>query len=318
MKVLIVHDRLSDHPSKDELDTLLEVEQVASALTAGGYLVDLYAFSLDFSLLEKKVETFHPDVVFNLVETLQGSQWLHIAPAFFEKLNLPFTGCGSRGMFLTSDKLLAKQLMKLSSIPTPFWVERGKTEDLPLLLGVPVIVKPVSEEASVGITDDSVQTFLTGDSLLGFLGEKDCFAEQYIEGREFNLSVYMDKGKPKVLPPAEMLFLDYPKDKPEIAGYEAKWEEDSFAYTHTVRTFDFPDSDQPLLARLKELSLQCWDLFSAKGYARIDFRVDKKGNAYVLEVNMNPCIASDSGFTAACAKEGLSYTAMIEQIVRGC
>jgi D-alanine-D-alanine ligase len=318
MKVLIVHDRLSDHPSKDELDTLLEVEQVASALTAGGYLVDLYAFSLDFSLLEKKVETFHPDVVFNLVETLQGSQWLHIAPAFFEKLNLPFTGCGSRGMFLTSDKLLAKQLMKLSSIPTPFWVERGKTEDLPLLLGVPVIVKPVSEEASVGITDDSVQTFLTGDSLLGFLGEKDCFAEQYIEGREFNLSLYEEKGKPKVLPPAELLFLDYPEDKPEIAGYEAKWEEDSFAYTHTVRTFDFPDSDQPLLARLKELSLQCWDLFSAKGYARIDFRVDKKGNAYVLEVNMNPCIASDSGFTAACAKEGLSYTAMIEQIVRGC
>jgi D-alanine-D-alanine ligase len=318
MKVLIVHDRLPDHPSKDELDTLLEVEQVASALDAEGYLVDFYAFSLDFSLLEKKIETFGPDVVFNLVETLQGSQWLHFATAFLEKLGIPFTGCGSRGMFLTSDKLLAKQLMKLSSIPTPFWVEKGKPEDLPLLLKVPVIVKPVSQEASIGITDESVQTFLTEKSLLDFLGDRDCFAEQYIEGREFNLSLYEEKGKPKVLPPAELLFLDYPEDKPEIAGYEAKWEEDSFAYTHTVRTFDFPDSDQPLLARLKELSLQCWELFSARGYARIDFRVDTKGQAYVLEVNMNPCIAADSGFTAACAQAGLSYTEMIEQIVRGC
>jgi len=144
------------------------------------------------------------------------------------------------------------------------------------------------------------------------------FAERFIEGREFNISVWALDGVPTVLPPAEMVFLDYPEGKPEIAGYEAKWEEQSFAYTHTKRTFDFLPSEELLLSRLKDLSMQCWTLFGAKGYARIDFRVDSQGNPFVLEVNMNPCIASDSGFTAACERAGFSYNAMIEQIILGC
>jgi len=320
MRVLIVHDNLSEHPSTDELDTLHEVDQVADALTATGYLVSRCAFSLNFPLLEKKIETIHPDVIFNLVETLYGSTWLHIATAFFEKLNIPFTGCGSRGMYLSSDKLLAKQLMKLALIPTPAWIENKKTDDISHLIGGPVIVKPIAEEASVGITDDSVQTFKTEEALLNFLrqkGEKTYFAEQFIEGREFNISVMMDTSGVKVLPPAEMQFLDYPKDKVHIAGYEAKWDEESFAYTHTVRKFDFLESDNDLIEQLKEISLRCWNLFSGKGYARVDFRVDKDGNPFVLEINMNPCISSDSGFSAACAQSGISYTSMIQNIVKG-
>ena len=320
MRVLIVHDSLSENPSKDELDTLDEVEQVAKALTSTGYLVSRCAFSLNLPLLEKQIETIHPDVIFNLVETLNGSRWLHIATAFFEKLNIPFTGCGSRGMYLSSDKLLAKQLMKLALIPTPAWIENKKTDDISQLIGVPVIVKPIAEEASVGISDESVQTFKTEKALLNFLrkkGEKSYFAEKYIEGREFNISVMMDTSGVKVLPVAEMQFLDYPKNKVHIAGYEAKWDEESFAYTHTVRKFDFLETDTHLIEQLKKISLRCWNLFSGKGYARVDFRVDKAGNPFVLEVNMNPCISSDSGFSAACAQSGLSYTAMIQNIVKG-
>jgi D-alanine-D-alanine ligase len=320
MKVLIVHDKLSVHPTKDELDTLLEVEQVSNALSLSGNQVDRLEFSLDFNEMKHQFELRQPDVIFNLVETLEGSRLLHLAPEFFEILKIPYTGCGSRGMFLSSDKILAKQLMERSSIPTSPWVGLQDTEHISVLVGVPVIIKPVAEEASVGIGDSSIQTFFSQKALLQALRENvggPVFAERFIEGREFNISICSLDGVPTVLPPAEMVFLDYPKGKPEIAGYEAKWDESSFAYTHTKRTFDFPPSDEALLSKLTELSLQCWTLFGTKGYARVDFRVDREGNPFVLEVNMNPCIAADSGFTAACAQSGICYTAMIEQIIRG-
>ena len=321
MNVLIVHDSLSDRPTKDELDTLLEVEQVSRALTSLGHQVDRLAFSLNFLLLKEQLEAKHPALVFNLVETLEGSSLLHLAPEFFETIHMPYTGCGPRGMFLTSDKLLAKQLMERSSIPTPPWVSVEDTGGISALMGVPLIIKPVSEEASVGINDSSIQTFSSPKALLQALLTKEggpFFAERFIEGREFNISVWALDGVPAILPPAEMVFFDYPEGKPEIAGYEAKWEEQSFAYAHTRRTFDFPPTDELLISRLKDLSLQCWNLFGAKGYARIDFRVDSQGNPFVLEVNMNPCIANDSGFTAACERAGFSYNAMIEQIILGC
>ncbi|AEV28747.1 ATP-grasp enzyme, D-alanine-D-alanine ligase [Sphaerochaeta pleomorpha str. Grapes] len=321
MNVLVVHDKLFDHPTKDELDTLLEVEQVSFALSCLGHQVDQLEFSLDFKVMKEQLEAKLPAVIFNLVETLSGSSLLHLAPEFFETMHIPYTGCGPKGMFLSSDKLLAKQLMERSSIPTPLWVAVQDTGNISDLMGMPLIIKPVAEEASVGINDNSIQTFSSPKALLQVLATKEggpFFAEQFIEGREFNISIWSVDGVPTVLPPAEMVFLDYPEGKPEIAGYEAKWEEDSFAYTHTKRTFDFPLSDESLLSRLKELSLQCWTLFGAKGYARVDFRVDSQGNPFVLEVNMNPCIASDSGFTAACERAGFPYNAMIEQIIQGC
>lgn len=320
MNVLILHDRLSAHPSKDELDTAVEIRQVTQSLLANGQVVTEAPFSLDLSKMKRLIRSRQPDMVFNLVETLEGSRLLFLAPLLCEAMNIPFTGGGSRGMVLSSDKLLAKQVMRGSSVPTPEWREAPAIEDDCPLLGKPVIIKPVAEEASVGITDDSVRTFTTRKELLQVLApskERTFFAEQYIEGREFNISVFPIGGKPVVLPPAEMIFENFPTGKPAIVGYEAKWEEDSYAYLHTRRTFDFPASDRLLLDQLKQLCLVCWELFGAKGYARVDIRVDSKGNPYVLEVNLNPCITSDSGFVAACEKAGISYDRMIERIIQG-
>ena len=156
----------------------------------------------------------------------------------------------------------------------------------------------------------------------------ECFAEAYIEGREFNLSllasedskgrpVSVGRGKPcpEVLPPAEIRFDSYPAGKVRVVGYRSKWDEDSFEFTHTPRSFDFPDCDNALLVDLKDLALRCWELFDLRGYARVDFRVDGAGRPWILEVNANPCLSPDAGFAAAAARAGLPFTEVLNRII---
>ena len=101
-----------------------------------------------------------------------------------------------------------------------------------------------------------------------------------------------------------------------MVGYKAKWESESFEYNNTPREFDFPEEDYSLIAGLKKIALDCWKVFSLKGYARVDFRVDKSGNPWVLEVNANPCLSPDAGFAAALEKSGISFKSAIEKIIR--
>ena len=128
----------------------------------------------------------------------------------------------------------------------------------------------------------------------------ECFIEEYIDGREFNISLIGTSNAPLILPYAEIKFLNFPPEKSKIVGYDAKWDKNSFEYQNTVRSFEFNKTDQSLLDNLKYLALKCWEVFRIDGYARVDFRVDSKGIPYILEINVNPCISPDSGFFAAC------------------
>ncbi|TFG95506.1 MAG: hypothetical protein E4H13_13325, partial [Calditrichales bacterium] len=141
------------------------------------------------------------------------------------------------------------------------------------------------------------------------------FVESYIPGREFNISILADNGKPEVLPVAEIEFVDFPPDKPMIVDYRAKWETDSFEYQHTVRSFDFPDTDESLFAELRVITAKCWEIFDLRGYARVDFRVDENGKPWVLEINANPCISPDSGFVAAAERAGINFNTVIKRII---
>ena len=220
-------------------------------------------------------------------------------------------------MMLSSDKLTAKHLMRKEGLPTPPWLEEAELDGLAVFLGHPLIIKPVAEEASVGITDASVQTFHDEASLKKALAGGKNFAETFIQGREFSVSVLALGDEMITFEPAEMLFIDYPSNKPTIVGYEAKWEESSFEYMHTQRNFLFSQGDEQLLIALGQLSRKAFLLFGGKGYARVDFRIDECGDPFILEVNLNPCIAQDSGFVAAAQREGLSYDEMIALIIRG-
>jgi D-alanine-D-alanine ligase len=119
----------------------------------------------------------------------------------------------------------------------------------------------------------------------------------------------------EVLPPAEIDFSAFPPEKPRIVGHRAKWDENSFEYNHTPRTFDFHEADRPLLDEISGLSQKCWELFSLRGWARVDFRVDTEGRPWILEINTNPCLSPDAGFFAALARAGIPFDEAIQRIV---
>ena len=141
------------------------------------------------------------------------------------------------------------------------------------------------------------------------------FAEAYIEGREFNIALLANEYEPQILPPAEISFDCFPSGKARIVDYSAKWVEDSFEYNNTNRKFDFHPGDNKLLSLLSDISLKCWKLFNLNGYARVDFRVDKKGIPLVLEINTNPCLSPESGFVAAAGESGLKFDSIIKRII---
>jgi D-alanine-D-alanine ligase len=183
------------------------------------------------------------------------------------------------------------------------------------------IVKSLWEHASVGLEADNVVE-CRDDQMLEqamavrapFLGGV-CFADAFIEGREFNLSLLGSPQGPQVLSPAEIIFEGYAAGQPRIVGYRAKWDVDSEEFRHTPRSFDFGARDNPLLAELQVLALQCWQFFGLRGYARVDFRVDERGRPWILEINANPCLSPDAGFAAALARAGIDFTRVVEWIV---
>ena len=309
---LILHSPLTAGAGPDELDVLDQAAYFRSGLAALGYQVETAPFRLD--------RFGKPDLVVNLVETLADSgRLVHVGPALFEAMNLPFTGCPSEAIYQTSNKLMSKKVLREHGILTPDYVLWDELSDGKAVPDAPFLVKSVWEHASFGL-DESRKLLFTGRQELieGFLamdgGPAGFFAEEYIDGREFNLSVIGGQEGPTVLPPAEIRF-GFPEGKPRIVGYRAKWDETSFEYQNTLRSFSFSGADQPLLDRLKEISLRCWKIFRLKGYARVDFRVDASGRPFVLEINANPCISADSGFVAACLNGGLTPTLIVRRIV---
>lgn len=315
-KILILINRLSENPTADEYDVILQAQYVEKALEQLDFSPHRLFVDLNFQALNSYIKEDKPALVFNLVESLNGEGGLvHLVPSILESMGVPFTGNPSDALFLTTQKPLAKKLMTAHGIPTPKWFDGAG--EIYLDPDKRYIVKPSREDASVGITDTNVIYGIDDASLQCFRKKwgTHFFIEEFIEGREFNISLLGSKNGPEVLPPAEIRFINYPAGKPTIIGYEAKWDESAFEYSHTVRTFDIQDSDPSLMSRIKRICLDCWDLFHLRGYVRIDFRVDAGGDPWVLEINANPCIAPDSGFVAATEKKGMDSKEVIQRIV---
>lgn len=144
---------------------------------------------------------------------------------------------------------------------------------------------------------------------------RPCFAERYIEGREFNVAVLAETSGPQVLSPAEIEFVAFPAGKPHIVGHRAKWHADSFECAHTRRRWEFPASENGLLEHLRDLARACWEAFGLRGWARVDFRVDRDGRPWILEVNANPCLSLDAGFAAALEHAAISFDSAIARIL---
>jgi D-alanine-D-alanine ligase len=317
--VLICHSNLMEDAPADELDVMDQVEWFKNGLRQLGIDSIAQPFSLGMPFLEKKGEK--PALIVNLVETVNGDgRLIHLAPLLFEHFRINFTGCSSDSLYLTSNKPVAKKIMRYHGILTPDWIEvadilQYKTKKLSQY-----IIKSVWEHASAGMDEHEVLLYDDFELISGILKEKNegkagWFAEQYIPGREFNISIIETETGPRVLPVAEMQFIDYPESKPKILGYRAKWDENSFEYRNTTRCFNHWDEDRILYDNMKAISLRLWTVFNLNGYARVDFRTDENGNPFVLEINANPCISGNSGFVAATRKAGIPHHEVVRNIL---
>jgi len=315
-RVCILHNAIEDGASLDARDVLVQVEEVSAALTTLGYEALPLAVGLDLEHTRAALRDLHPVGAFNLVEDVGGhAELISAVPMLLDGIGVPYTGASATGMFLTSNKVLAKVWLERHALPTPSWFEIEPPRAAPAGRW---IVKPVWEDASVGLIDASVVASAerARERLSHVRADGGTwFAESYIDGREINVSLLANGSGVEVLPIAEIRFIDYPADKPRIVGYKAKWNEDSFEYRHTLRDFAIAKAEQALHTRLAALARTCWQLFDMRGYARVDLRIDAQGQPWVLEINANPCLSSDAGFAAALAEAGIPFERAIARII---
>lgn len=311
--VAILHGAVGAKARSDELDVLAQVEAVSTALSGLGYTPLAVPLDLDLERARIRLRQLRASLVFNLVESIAGSDRLQLLAAFLlDHLEVPYTGAGANGLYLSSDKRLSKRWLQLHGLPTPSIAEDG--------IGSGAwIIKPAFEHASFGLDDSAVVENRADLARALALRRRqyggEWFAERYIEGREFNLGLLAHSESVQVLPIAEMLFCDYPPHKPCIVDYRAKWDPASFEYQHTVRSFAQRPGDLPLHEELSESARRCWQVFGLCGYARVDFRVDRKGEPWILEVNPNPCLSPDAGFAAALTQAEISFSQAVARIV---
>ncbi len=302
MRIVILYsDTKSGRP--DDRDTLTQRDEIFHTLKNEGYEVSSFGVS-SFHDFEKTLKV-SPDVIFNLVESFGGSDsHSYLVPGYLDALGLPYTGCKTNAIFLTRDKCLAKKIMIAHDIPTP------------PLIGESYIVKSATEHASLGLDESSIVDSLEKAKKL--TREKSqqygglWFYEAYIPGREINLALFSHQGQCTILPLAEILF----QGDTKIVDYAAKWDEKSLAYQNTCRQFINTKEEAALIASLHAIAARCFAAFDLRGYARIDFRVDRLGNPFVLEINTNPCLSMDAGFMAAAVQQGLTHATLIDYLLK--
>jgi D-alanine-D-alanine ligase len=311
------HDYTEDfrHP-----DNYVE-NDVYQALVESGYEVRRLGLFDDVRPLLEEVDDCRPDVVFNLVELFNGvTQWdKHIA-GLYELLDLRYTGATPAALHLCNDKGLCKKILRYHRVRVPRFhaFYRGHPLKMPKALKLPCIVKPLTEEASRGISLASVvdddQGLFERVKMIHERMALDAIAEEYIEGRELYVSIIGDT-RLRALPAREMTFGRLPEDEPRIATYKAKWD-DAYRARWGISDNRFAEDLDPALAEhISDVCKRAYRALNIKSYARFDLRVTAAGLVYVIEPNVNPCIARDDEFGQSAEKVGISYPSLIRSIV---
>ena len=314
--VLILYNKLSKKPKDDEADVIEQVNLVTVALQNLGYEVKYFQIDLNLKTAISQIQNIKPDIIFNLAETIGNKgEFTFLANSVLNFVRIPYTGSPLVPMFQCSNKFLAKKELNAIGVKTPQGFSLG--EGHKLQPDKKYLIKPIWEEGSLELDEDCV--FMGSDA--GFISRiskksrEHYFIEEFIEGREFNISILYGPDGPEVLPLAEMTFHDYPAGKPQMMGYKSKWDEKSFEYSHTRRTFRLGKEDGPLKKQLTEICKKCWNELGLKGYVRIDFRVTKQSVPLVIDINLNPCLSESGGFMAASKKRGLSFEEVIIRVL---
>ncbi len=307
-----------DHPdAAAEQDVFATVAVVHRALTDAGFAVHQLGASRDPQKLLAGLQTERPDVVFNLFEGLADrGDTEATAAGLLEWLGIPFTGSPSAALALARDKYRTLHLLRGAGVrvPASFLVERLPCPPCPLAW--PVIVKPALHDASEGLDQGSVVTEQAGLAnrvarLLRDYGPP-VLVEEYVAGREFNVGL-IEAPELRVLPLAEIVFLEQAPGYWPIVTFDAKWRPGSREYEATPRRP--AEVDARLAAELAEMARRAFQLVACRDYGRVDFRA-RDGVPYVLEVNPNPDLSPGAGLAGGLAAAGLSHAEFAVHLVR--
>jgi D-alanine-D-alanine ligase len=259
------------------------------------------------------------DIFFNLVESYGGDDTKEVQVAgYLDLLRRMYTGAGPQGLYIAQDKGLAKKIFQFHGIRSPYFAicYQGMLEHAHDVK-FPLIVKPASEDGSLGIDKDSVVDSVKQlmERIHYVQEEFECPAliEEYIEGREIYAGV-LGNHRPEVLPLIELDLSKLPSGMPKVAGTEVKWEKDSEAYKVT-KSAPVEDLDEETTKKLNKTALAAYQILKLRDYGRIDMRLTDKGDVYVIEANPNPWLSSESEFFMAAKKSGRSYAEMVEEIL---
>ncbi|HSD71423.1 MAG TPA: ATP-grasp domain-containing protein [Thermoanaerobaculia bacterium] len=259
------------------------------------------------------------DLVFNLTESYAGDDTkdMNIA-AYLDLLDRQYTGAGPHSLYLAQDKALAKKIFAFHGIKTPYFATsyRGKL-DHSHDISFPLIVKPTSEDGSIGIDAssvvESVKELMEKIHYIHEEFDSPALIEEYIEGREIYAAV-LGNENPEVLPMVELDLSKLPKGTPKIAGKEVKWDKETEAYKVT-KSAVAEDLEESTVTRLSDTALSAYQALKLRDYGRIDMRLTKKGEVFVIEANPNPWLASTAEFAMAARKAGRNYSQLIAEIV---
>ncbi|MCX6138760.1 MAG: ATP-grasp domain-containing protein [Ignavibacteriales bacterium] len=310
--------RAKGHVDLSEVGVVEEKEDVQSALNELGYETSVFNMSNDVERLLVFIRTTKPDLVFNLVESLgdQAIHEMHVA-GIFEVMGIPYTGSAPLSLGTCLNKARTKELLTFHRIPTPRFVICGSMRDVShIRLPFPLFVKPAKEDASVGIDNSSVvRSPAALRKRIKYILEKfeqPALVEQYIEGRELNVAIIGNR-KPVILPISEIDFSGLPEKYPKIVTYSAKWMNGTIEFEGTKGVC--PAKLAPAVEKkVRDIALRAYQVMGCRDYARVDIRLARGGNPYVIEVNPNPDISTDSGFIRSSRTHGFSFNEIIGTI----
>ena len=310
---------LADFTGKERMLRKTEYD-VKQAIESLGHTLIPVGVSNDLSTIRDAIDSHKPDIVFNLAEEFNhvGHFDQHVV-SFLELLRQPYTGCNPRGLTIARDKALTKKILAYDGLKVPEFAifPMKRVTKRPSTLEFPLFVKSLTEEGSIGISGASIVRddvkLMERVEFIHRTATSAALAEEYIEGREIYVSM-MGNERVTVLPAWEFFVENRRDGAPLIATGRGKWDPD---YQDQAGVMTGPaEISAKLATKLEKLSRDIYRLLGLSGYARLDFRVTASEDAYLLEANPNPQIASDEDFASAAEAAGIEYPELIERLIR--
>ena len=316
---LVPPESMEGYSDQEMLDWKTEFDVVSTVREMKHEVRPLGVFD-DLGPLREAIQDWKPSVAFNLLEEFHGvGVYDHHVVSYLELMKQPYTGCNPRGLLLAHDKILSKKILTYHRIPNPRFLvfPRDKTIRPPKNAPYPLLVKSASEEASLGIAQDSIVS--TDEKLkerVEFIHDKiktDALVEEYIEGRELYVGVFGNR-RLQTLPIWEMLFTKAPPGMAQIATAKVKWDV-KYQKKLGIETRAAEDLPNGVDAKIKRLCKRIYRALNLSGYARMDLRMTPEGKVYVLEANPNPNLSFGEDFSESAEKAGISYESLLQKII---